>query len=113
MKQRNLVKFLCDRVYFWAIFYATGYRVLSGLPHTPVTSLVKYPPPGPLQELKIFFQHILALMLRREFITMNPLFKAISKFCNANQLFSSECMFVNYNFIKGKCHINLALIRLF
>ena len=25
------------------IFYATGYRVLSGLPHTPVTSLVKYP----------------------------------------------------------------------
>ena len=47
MKQWILVKFLCDRVYFSAILYATGYRVLSGLPHTPVTSLVKYPPPPP------------------------------------------------------------------
>ena len=47
MKQWILAKLLCDRVYFWAIFYATGYRVLSGLPHTPVTSLVKYPP-GPI-----------------------------------------------------------------
>ena len=45
MKQWILVKFLCYRVYFWAIFYATGYRVLSGLPHTSVISLVKYPPP--------------------------------------------------------------------
>ena len=45
MKQWILAKFLCDRVYFWAIFYATGYRVLSSLPHTTVTSLVKYPPP--------------------------------------------------------------------
>ena len=46
MKQWILVKFLCDRVYFWAIFYSTGCRVLSGLPHIPVTSLVKYPLPG-------------------------------------------------------------------
>ena len=38
-------KILCDRVYFWAIFYVTGYRVWRDLPHTPVTSLVKYPPP--------------------------------------------------------------------
>ena len=45
MKQRILAKLLSDRVYFWEIFYATGYRVLSDLPHTPVTSLVKYPPP--------------------------------------------------------------------
>ena len=37
-------KFLCDRVYFWPIFYTTGCRVLKGFPHTPVTSLVKYPP---------------------------------------------------------------------
>ena len=44
MKQWIFAKFLWDRVYFWAIFYATGYRVLSGLPHTPVTSLFKYPP---------------------------------------------------------------------
>ena len=27
-------------------FYATGYRVWRDLPHTPVTSLVKYLPPG-------------------------------------------------------------------
>ena len=53
MKQWILVKFLCDRVYFWAIFYATGYRVLSGLPHTPVTSLVKYPPP-PRASISVF-----------------------------------------------------------
>ena len=46
MKQWILAKFLCNRVYFWTFFYATGYRVLSGLPHTPVTSLVKYPPGG-------------------------------------------------------------------
>ena len=46
LKQWILAKFLCDRVYFWAIFYATGYRVWRALPHTPVTSLVKYPPPG-------------------------------------------------------------------
>ena len=25
--------FLCDRVYFWGIFYATGYRVWRDLPH--------------------------------------------------------------------------------
>ena len=54
MKQWILVKYLCDRVYFWAIFYATGYRVLSGLPHTPVTSLVKYSPPGGKERVKIF-----------------------------------------------------------
>ena len=47
LKQWILAKFLCDRVYFWAIFYATGYRVWRALPHTPVTSLVKYPPPPP------------------------------------------------------------------
>ena len=45
MKQWILAKFLCDRVYFWATFYATGYRVLSGLPHIPVTSLSQVPPP--------------------------------------------------------------------
>ena len=43
LKQWILAKFLCDRVYFWAIFYAIGYRVWRDLPHTPVTSLVKYP----------------------------------------------------------------------
>ena len=41
---KTLAKFLCDRVYFWPIFHATGYRVWRDLPHTPVTSLVKYPP---------------------------------------------------------------------
>ena len=43
LKQWIMAKFLCDRVYFWAIFYATGYRVWRDLPHTPVTSLVKHP----------------------------------------------------------------------
>ena len=51
-KQWILGKFLCDRVYFWAIFYATGYRVWRALPHTPVTSLVKYPPPPPGTHVK-------------------------------------------------------------
>ena len=45
LKQCVLAKFLCDRVYFWTIFYATDYRVWIDLPHTPITSLVKYPPP--------------------------------------------------------------------
>ena len=36
-------KILCDRIYIWGIFYATGYRVWRDFPHTPVTSLVKYP----------------------------------------------------------------------
>ena len=31
-----------------AIFYATGYRVWRDLPHTPVTSLVRYPRVKPL-----------------------------------------------------------------
>ena len=29
---------------FWGIFYARGYKALGYLPHTPVTSLVKYLP---------------------------------------------------------------------
>ena len=45
-----LAKFLSDRVYFWGIFYATGYRAWRGLPHTPVTSLRKYPPPPGVKE---------------------------------------------------------------
>ena len=44
LKQWILAKLLCDRVYLWAIFYATGYRVWRALPHIPVSSLVKYPP---------------------------------------------------------------------
>ena len=43
LKQWILAKFLCDRVYFWPIFYATGYRVGRDLPRTAVTSLVNYP----------------------------------------------------------------------
>ena len=39
-----LAKFLCDRVYFWGILYATGYRMWRDFSHSPVTSLVKYPP---------------------------------------------------------------------
>ena len=54
LKQWILAKFLCDRVYFWAIFYATGYRVWGDLPHNPVTSLVKYPR-GHLQLLLVHF----------------------------------------------------------
>ena len=38
----------CDRVYFWCIFYPTGHRAWKDLPHIPVTSLVKYPPPPEL-----------------------------------------------------------------
>ena len=37
---------LCDRVYFWRIFHATGYMMQRDLPHIPVTALVKYPPRG-------------------------------------------------------------------
>ena len=32
--------------YAFGIFYVTGYRVWKDLPHTPVTSLVKYLPKG-------------------------------------------------------------------
>ena len=46
LKQWILAKFSCDRVYFWTIFYATGYRLWRDLPHMPFTSLVKYTPPG-------------------------------------------------------------------
>ena len=45
MKQWILAKYYATG-YTFGQFCATGYRVLSGLPHTPVTSLVKYPPPG-------------------------------------------------------------------
>ena len=37
MRQGFVPNLLCDT--------ATGYRVWRDLPHTPITSLVKYPPP--------------------------------------------------------------------
>ena len=46
LKQWIVANFLCDREYFWAILDATGYSVWRALPHTPDTSLVKYPLPG-------------------------------------------------------------------
>ena len=45
-KQWILAKFLCDRVYFWAIFYGTRYRVWRDLPHTPSLPLSSTPPLG-------------------------------------------------------------------
>ena len=49
-----LAKVLCDRVYFWGIFHAIGYRVWRDLPHIPVTSLSSTtPPPGALIPLNI------------------------------------------------------------
>ena len=44
LKQRSIyifAKFVCDRVYF----LGQGYKMWRDFPHTPITSLIKYPPP--------------------------------------------------------------------
>ena len=46
-------KFLCDRVYLWLIFYATGCRVRRGFPHTPFIFLVKSPWGSSLPQSKV------------------------------------------------------------
>ena len=53
-------KILCDRVYFWGIFYATGYKISR----TPLSFPVKYPPPPPgCETIALFFQFLIIFVI--------------------------------------------------